>query len=137
MNPLHFIFSQLQMLLLLFLFRLLQCSFAVGRFISILVSVFLVPDKMLFVNLVSQLLPFSRHNDRAKLVADSSRFPANVYRVSTSLTELTSCVLSVTVRFPPKTYHLIGFMNCFLSCGTSCLDLEFETLSQPPCTYAI
>jgi len=30
---------------------LFWCSFAVGRFISILVSVFLVPDKMLFVNL--------------------------------------------------------------------------------------
>ena len=45
-----------------FLFRYLQCSFAVGRFISIFVSVFLVPDKMLFVNLVSQVVPFSCHN---------------------------------------------------------------------------
>ena len=54
-NPLHFLYIQLQMLLLPFFFRHLQCSFAVGRFISILVSVFLVPDKMLFVNLVSQI----------------------------------------------------------------------------------
>lgn len=45
-----------------FLFRYLQCSFAVGRFISIFVSVFLVPDKMLFVNLVSQVVLFSCHN---------------------------------------------------------------------------
>lgn len=36
-------------------FDYLQCSFAAGRFISILVSVFLVPDKMLFVNLVGDL----------------------------------------------------------------------------------
>lgn len=34
-----------------YLNSLFWCSFAVGRFISILVSVFLVPDKMLFVNL--------------------------------------------------------------------------------------
>lgn len=54
-NPLDFLYIQLQMLLLPFFFRYLQCSFAVGRFISILVSVFLVPDKMLLVNLVSQL----------------------------------------------------------------------------------
>lgn len=40
--------------LLIWLFTVyFQCLFAVGRFISILVSVFLVPDKMLFVNLVS------------------------------------------------------------------------------------
>jgi len=42
-----------------YLNSLFWCLFAVGRFISILVSVFLVPDKMLFVNLFGCFIAIS------------------------------------------------------------------------------
>ncbi|CAH3171328.1 unnamed protein product [Porites evermanni] len=42
-----------------YLNSLFWCSFAAGRFISILISVFLVPDKMLFVNLFGSFTAIS------------------------------------------------------------------------------